>query len=538
MRKFFIPLAFAMVLQTHAHAQPLKVGDERKGHIAARETQRWPVQIAAGNVVQGKFDADGAVLDLLDAQGRHLRRLVDQGSSPQSFMWPMEPDQQLQVAAGQENVNYKLSLTRVFFPADKEKQNLIERPLESPRLQALKQTLADGGNTDAFWSERATQGTPMTERLSVNEALVTFLWRGSPTTQSVRLFGGPSYDHEPLQKMDHSDVWWVSFKMPMTARLSYRLAPDAPQVVGSAIDNRRMILATAQRDPFNPHFFPAHIDAKLDVFQGYSVLELPGAPPQPWIKTRSGVAQGTLERHLVKSKVLGNERVVWLYRPASAKPQALLVLFDAHAYREGVPTPHIVDNLIADGLIAPTAVALVANASPEARATELPPNSLFTRFLDEELMPWIRNEGVSVPPKQTVVAGSSYGGLAAAYAGYQLPQWFGNVLSLSGSYWWAPPNERPGWMQRMYAQDKLKELRFYVDAGRYESARGGQEGILETSRELADVLRAKGYEVVQREHYTGHDYLHWQGALSCGLVALLNPKRFSEGLDVCNGDAH
>ena len=73
-------------------------------------------------------------------------------------------------------------------------------------------------------------------------------------------------------------------------------------------------------------------------------------------------------------------------------------------------------------------------------------------------------------------------------------------------------------------------MRFYLDAGRYEAARAGQDGILETNRHLGDVLRAKGYTVTQREHATGHDYLHWQGALGCGLVALLNPARFAQGL--------
>lgn len=291
-----------------------------------------------------------------------------------------------------------------------------------------------------------------------------------------------------------------------------------------------MILATAQRDPLNPRAFPARADTQLDAFQGHSVLELPQAPPQPWVTPRPGAAQGTLTRHEVASRILGNQRPVWLYRPANAEPQALLVLFDAHAYLQDVPTPRIVDNLVADGLIPPTAVVLIANPSPEAHGTELPPNPQFARFLDEELMPWVRTQGLARPAASTVIAGSSYGGLASAYAALQLPHWFGGVLSLSGSYWWAPPGEIPGYLQRAYAAAPQRPVRFYLDAGRYEAARAGQDGILETNRHLGDVLRAKGYAVTQREHATGHDYLHWQGALGCGLVALLNPARFAQGL--------
>ena len=41
---------------------------------------------------------------------------------------------------------------------------------------------------------------------------------------------------------------------------------------------------------------------------------------------------------------------------------------------------------------------------------------------------------------RTVVAGQSYGGLAAMYAGLHWPARFGRILSQSGSFWW--PNVR------------------------------------------------------------------------------------------------
>jgi len=519
----------------------LAVGASTRGDLAPGQAQRWPVAAPPGHVVQGEFNGAGAVLDVVGPGGRHLRRLVGADSSPQGFTWQVQAGQQLQVRAGAQAGPYTLHLRRALAPAAGDAAPGAPAP-ESPRLRALARTLAEGGSnhaeaTAAFWQERARQGTPLVEPLSERESLVTFLWRGTPATQSVRLFGSPSGDHDPLRQLPGSDVWWASFRMPTSARLSYRLAPDVPRVQGSASDNRRMILATAQRDPLNPRVFPARADAALDAFQGFSVLELPQSPPQPWVAARPGVAQGTLTRHEVASRILGNQRPVWLYRPANAEPQALLVLFDAHAYLQDVPTPRIVDNLVADGLIPPTAVVLVANPSPEARGTELPPNPPFTRFLDEELMPWVRAQGLARPAEATVIAGSSYGGLASAYAALQLPHWFGRVLSLSGSYWWAPPGEIPGFMMRAYAEAPPRPVRFYLDAGRYEGARAGQDGILETNRHLGDVLRAKGYAVTQREHATGHDYLHWQGALGCGLVALLNPARFAQGLPACDSSA-
>ncbi|MBU1354737.1 MAG: enterochelin esterase [Gammaproteobacteria bacterium] len=521
-----------------AGAEALAVGTPAQGSLAPGQVVRWPVQAPAGQVVQGDFDAPDAMLDVIGAEGRHLRRLVGAGGGPQGFTWQVQPGEQLQVRAGPQPQGsaYTLNLRRALALAPAAPAS-AESPLPSPRLRALARTLAEGGSTAAFWQERAQHGTPLVEPLSERESLVTFLWRGTHATQSVRLFGSPSGNHDPLQQLPGSDLWWASFRMPLGARLSYRLAPDVPQVQGSAQDNRRMILATAQRDPLNARAFPARADAALDAFQGASVLELPAAPPQPWVAPRPSVAQGTITRHEIASRILGNQRPVWLYRPAGAPPQALLVVFDAHAYREDVPTPRIVDNLMADGLIPPTAVLMVSNPSAQARATELPPNPLFARFLDEELMPWVQTQGLGQPPEATVIAGSSFGGLASAYAGLMLPQRFGRVLSLSGSYWWAPQGELPGWMMRAYAAAPSQDVRFYLDAGRYEGARGGQSGILETNRHLGDVLRAKGYAVTHREHATGHDYLHWQGALGCGLVALLNPARFAQDLPVCDASA-
>src|SRR5690606_33140034 len=103
-------------------------------------------------------------------------------------------------------------------------------------------------------SERARVGTPLIEPLSDQESLVTFLWRGHE--ENVRLFGSPSGNHDPMQRLGNSDVWWATFRMPNTARLSYRIAPQVPKIDGTPMQQRRVILATAQRDPLNPTVFP------------------------------------------------------------------------------------------------------------------------------------------------------------------------------------------------------------------------------------------------------------------------------------------
>lgn len=69
---------------------------------------------------------------------------------------------------------------------------------------------------------------------------------------------------------------------------------------------------------------------------------------------------------------------------------------------------------------------------------------------------------------RTVVAGQSFGGLSALYAGLHWPERFGCVLSQSGSYWW--PHR--GGQQEGVLLEKLKAgevsaegLRIVLEAG-------------------------------------------------------------------------
>ncbi|MHC6224275.1 alpha/beta hydrolase-fold protein [Pseudomonas sp. X10] len=472
----------------------------------------WRLALKAGDFVRGRVEGDIS-LRLLDGQGRPLRLLIDGLDQPRDFMFVVDHDGDYGLRAEalkiRPDARFSLSLNQVQAASA---QRHRAAPLASPVLRELVRELEAGKDTDAFWQARADQGTPLVEAIpgKPQQRLVTFLWRGA--RDNVRVFGAPSGNHDPLLRLGDSDVWYRSFEVPAGARLSYQMAADVP-----SSDDRRVILATTRRDPLNPNTFA---DASGDPWLSRSRLELPDAAPQPWVAERPGVARGSLERQRLASKLLGNERDVYLYRPAGWRPgkadQSLLVLFDAHAYTRQVPTPTLLDNLIADGLIPPTAALIIANPTDLSRQQELPPNPRFARFMAEELMPWARGHGLSAPASRTVIAGSSYGGLASTYLGLKHPELFGNVLSLSGSYWWAPEGMEPGWLTREYVKAARQPLRFYLHSGLFEGPK-----ILDTTRHMRDVLLAKGYAVEQVEYPAGHDYLQWRGSLPCGLISLI-----------------
>ncbi|HKS14507.1 MAG TPA: alpha/beta hydrolase-fold protein [Pseudomonas sp.] len=490
----------------------LQVGQTVEGQAAQPEQSVWQLSLKAGDFVRGRIEGDIS-LRLLDARGQPLRLLIDGMDQVRDFMFVAEREGEYRLRAEplQSRAQERFSLSLNLVQAASSQRRSRPAPA-SPVMRQLVDDLAAGKSTEAFWKARASQGTPLVEVIpgKPDQRLVTFLWRGA--RDNVRVFGAPSGNHDPLQRLGDSDVWYRSFEVPSGARLSYQMAPDVP-----ASDDRRTILATTQRDPLNPATFA---DGSGDPWLSRSRLELPDAAPQPWVAERANVARGTLERQRLGSKLLGNERDVYLYRPAGwhdgASGQHLLVLFDAHAYTRQVPTPTLLDNLVADGLIPPTAALIIANPTDLSRQQELPPNPLFARFMAEELMPWARQQGLHASAGDTVVAGSSYGGLASAYLGLTHPELFGNVLSLSGSYWWSPEGAEPGWLTREYVKAPRQPLRFYLHSGTFEGPK-----ILDTNRHLRDVLLAKGYAVEQVEYPAGHDYLQWRASLPCGLISLI-----------------
>jgi enterochelin esterase family protein len=438
-----------------------------------------------------------------------------------------------------EQAQFKFTAKRVSGELPKE----VELPepkevVQSPRLVTLAKDLRDG-NRDAlkqFWQELQGKG-PLVEPVQgdARSSWVTFLWRGNDKTRRVSVNGGlPTVDGKKwLTRLADTDVWYRTEKILNDARFAYFFAINGP--VKLPPSNDRAALAQfmeqcpARSDPLNPNTL---------ILQGMipaSLLELPAAPAQPWVKPLEGVPKGTLKEHRLKSKSLKDERAVTVYTPANYDPKGekhgLLVLFDGAFYQddEMIPGPTILDNLIARKKIQPLVVVLVKHELG-TRNKDLMCSEPFAAFLVNELVPWVRAEyRVSEEPARTIVGGLSLGGLMASYCGLCHPDVFGNVLSQSGSYWWYPggleqddrdlPMAEPGWLTREYLTAPRRDVRFYVEIGRFEQGGGFANAVTETQR-FRDILKAKGYSIQYSEYTGGHDYVSWRGTFADGLMAL------------------
>ena len=393
---------------------------------------------------------------------------------------------------------------------------------ESPRLIALAAQVRGGDAAAAgkFWEEIAKPGAPLVEPVPGDDRLVrvTFLWLGDPGTRGVFLLGSLSGE-ALLAHLDGTDVWFRSYTVRKDARFTYRLAPFR----GSVPKDSGKIRETATVDPLNPRRHPPTGKPLL------SVAEMPAAPAQPWIVRRPGTPSGAVKDGMtVPSSILKGSRPVAVYTPPgyeAGRTYPLLIVFDGSAYRDLIPLPVILDNLIGAGHIPPVVAVLAGRLEADERENDLSCSRPFSRFVAEELLPWARKGYlVTLEPGGVILAGSSLGGLAAACAAMERPDLFGNVLSQSGAFWWKPEGDTQfEWVSRQLANRPRLPLRFYLDVGSLEVRRKVGNGIdlYGANHRLAETLRAKGYDHLFAEFVGGHGHANWQGTISDGLVFLL-----------------
>ncbi len=422
----------------------------------------------------------------------------------------------------------------------------MDAPPVSPAIARLHRDFetSGAGALEAFWLEVSARGTPLVEPLADDDqhSLVTFLWRPERDVGNVVITPGPAVDgwdaaNSQMSRLAGSNLWHRTYRVRNDLRATYYFSPDDPLADASKMDLDERTAYFEERakavqpDPLNPLTFKLNPSMPPE-----SVVELPDAPLQPWAKRRPEVPTGRVEPSRFDSKMLGNARVVWTYLPPKYDPQAapypLLVLFDGQMYF-WMRTQVTLDNMIAAGVIPATICVMIQQVD---RNVELTCNDEFAEWLVLELLPWVQARyEVTSHPAKTAIAGSSYGGLAAAFMALRHPEIFGNVLSQSGSFWWGPGYEQLSdfenkaieqeWLIHQFEKAGTRPLRFYLDIGLLEDAwlpHGGPNAVTSV-RKMRDVLQAQGHAVHCAEFYGGHQYICWRGTLADGLIALLAP---------------
>jgi hypothetical protein len=189
---------------------------------------------------------------------------------------------------------------------------------DSPRIVALAAAIGrgDAAALGRFWRE-VDGKAPLVEPIDgdAGRVRVTFVWRGNERTRRVFLIGGVPGGDETLDRLAGTDLWYLTERIPVRARFGYMFLVDYPKMVPGEWSRNPF----PRPDPLNP--------SRLGL---QSIVELAGAPAQPWIKP--GGPRGRLEAIAVKSSALEAVPSVWAYTPsgydAATGPHPLLIALD------------------------------------------------------------------------------------------------------------------------------------------------------------------------------------------------------------------
>lgn len=387
---------------------------------------------------------------------------------------------------------------------------------ESPAIDGLRRQLSTAQDTgavvDAFWDVTASR-TPLVEPTGAGPVIVTFVWRDEHADAVVlhvnRLTDKHNLDASGMRRIAGTDVWHLSYEMDPDWRASYGFIPRAPGAdwPWEQGDPRsiRDALDEAAVDPRNPRV------SRNRAGRRRSVVALPEAPVQAWLEFRADLpARGLVGRH-----VGPDERALWIYEPSPAGggPLPVVILLDAEAWRAEPGIATTFDNLLADGLVSPAYLVMVASGDPERRWQDMDARGPASAWIVERLLPWLRDRlPIGSHPADVIVAGQSLGGFTALRAALEYPNAVGGVLSQSASLWQQD-------LAPLVDQVQPAGLSAWIEVGR-------QEWMLrEPNRGLAGQLAAAGARVRLSEYNGGHDYACWRGGIAEGLQFLLGDDR-------------
>ena len=395
------------------------------------------------------------------------------------------------------------------------------QPARSAAIEELAAELRREGAAaeERFWASVKEGGAPLVEAADrPGSSIVTFVYRGDAETTAVRLesninalaIDGITTDFEALgtmERLPETDVWHIAYAVGNDVRIPYGF-----EVLGPGPQPLTVL------DPHNDAVWEPDVEALRA-----SILELPGAPPQPW-RGRAAEAGDWDELELGADE---GPRRVWVYKPAAydpGRPRSYPALIGLGAFGIGVGmrVDRMVDHLIETGRI-PTTVVALTDLRPESEAARYGPT---VRAVIDTVLPYLRaNYSVSTNPREIVIAGTSRRGLVSAIVALERPDAIGNVLSLSGSFYWRPEDEGEfEWLSTRLATSPLQDVRFYLAAGSLETVvtpRNRGHYMVSTNRHMRDVLRARGYDLRYVEFNGVHSELNWQDWLADGLVHFL-----------------
>jgi len=335
----------------------------------------------------------------------------------------------------------------------------------------------------------------------VDGKAITFVYRGAADAVNLKhwVYGLPS--SQPLDRLDGTDVWHLTFELPVGSRVEYKL-----EIVRGG--NGQWI-----EDPLNPN-------RARDPFGANSVAHGTGYAVPEWIHRDPEAPQGSVDEIIFDGTAFGRRNVA-LYLPARyrrTRRYALLVVHDGHDYMRYASLRTILDNLIHRREIPELIVALTSSPN---RLVEYANDERHAKFIADELVPNLeRTLPLEGRPQSRCLMGASFGAVAALTTAWRRPGYFGRLLLQSGSFAFTDIGDRNyrgplfdpivQFMNTFRAEPKAVAERIFMSCGTYES-------LIYENRSLVPMLTGTGMEVRYVEARDGHNWENWRDRLRDGL---------------------
>lgn len=388
----------------------------------------------------------------------------------------------------------------------------------SPAINALRAVIDSGGEQAAerFWQGRRGAGPLIESLANVSDTLlVTFLYRGSGGEREVILRSNaltvlmPEGTDGHFSRITSTGIlWYLTMPAPPDLRTTYSV-----RVVGS--DGKSQSLA----DPLNPDSVWTSGGSRV------SALTLPRAAEEHW-SAAAGDLKASWDTDTLQTGSDREDQEIWVHLPPGydaqrSVPYPLVIALNRYNFRYAISTAEIVDALIERATIPPVVLAVADELEPDENSY-----ASSAAWIADGVLPGLRDRyRISAQASDVVLVGASRRGLVAAEVALDRSDAIGNVVSLSGAFYWRPvPRGRFEWLTARYADRPAVPVRFYLAVGTLETVvtkTNAGHYPLATSRHFADVLQARGYDY-RLEEFTGtHDELNWRGWFARSLIHLL-----------------
>ncbi len=322
----------------------------------------------------------------------------------------------------------------------------------------------------------------------VQDSTAYFLFCDS-TQQPVFLAGDMTFwkpDSIRLTPIAGTDFHFIALHFPRSARLEYKF------VCGS----------NWYLDPFNP------LKERGGLGEN-SVLVMPEYQFPLEVLYRPEFRKSELDTFLLKSRILKNNREIYVYKHLKSGQNSPLIFFnDGGDYLQFGKARIILDNLIGSGQLQPLIGVFVP---PKKRKREFLFNDEYLHMLFKELLPYLRQK-YALKNNRIALGGVSLGGLISLYALKKYHPYLDYVFSQSGAFW--PEEGRI--LKELQSLPPIKTFLF-LSFGTFENAKNEHQ-------RLKRLLEEKNINFEMKTYQEGHNWGNWRAHLKDALLPFAGGK--------------